>query len=274
MGVTRDFVEYMTSNAILIGAEFDKIITILVTTAILAIAIQRARKLLLSSVIEAQAHQDLNRFFAPEVAARITAATSELTPGQGELREAAILFCDIRGFTPMAMQMPPGEIMMLLADYQRRMIEVINTHGGSVDKFLGDGIMATFGAVAPSDSYAGDALRAMTQMCRAAAAWNEERRAQALPRLKFGFAVDSGPVIFGAVGDERRLEYTVIGDAVNRAAKLENWNKQTKSAALTTQATLETAIAQGLELETEPEVLPASAVDGIRSPVDLVVLER
>ncbi len=159
MGVTRNFVDYLTSDAILIGAEFDKVITILLTTAIIAVAIHRARGLLLTAAVESQARRDLNRFFAPEVSAHITAATSDIRAGDGEARQAAILFCDIRGFTGMAMKMEPDDLMALLSDYQHRMVQIINRHGGSVDKFLGDGIMATFGAVAPSETYAADALK-------------------------------------------------------------------------------------------------------------------
>ncbi len=99
MGVTRDYVRYMTSSMILLGAEFDKIIAILLSTAILAIAIVRARRLLIVSVVEGSAHRDLSRFFAPEIAGRITSAEDRIQPGQGEIREAAILICDIRGFT-------------------------------------------------------------------------------------------------------------------------------------------------------------------------------
>jgi adenylate cyclase len=273
MGVTRNFIEYMTSNAILIGAEFDKVITILVTTAILAVAIQRARKLLVTAVTESQAHQDLNRFFAPEVSARITAATNEITPGSGEVRPAAVLFCDIRGFTQLAMQIPPADLMALLADYQRRMIEVINRHGGSVDKFMGDGIMATFGAVAPSDSYAADALRAIRDMSKAVAVWNDERVEAGFAALEVGLAADCGPVVFGAVGDGQRLEYTVIGDPVNRAAKLENANKYFNSLAITTRQSLAMAHQQGFA-DTEFEQLADQQVDGIALPVDIVLLAR
>ncbi len=274
MGVTRNFVEYMTSNAILIGAEFDKVITILVTTAIIAVTILRARKLLLTAVVESQAHQDLNRFFAPEVSARITAATRAVAPGEGELRQAAILFCDIRGFTPMAMEMAPGQIMALLADYQQRMMRIINRHGGSIDKFLGDGIMATFGAVERSRTYAANALDAVVEVAQEVEAWNRARKDSDIgqPQLRVGFAVDCGPVVFGAVGDQSRLEYTVIGDPVNRAAKLESWNKTVRSTALTTLQTLNAARSQGFEITPAPEERANSAVDGIAEPVDLVIL--
>ncbi|MFP6708385.1 MAG: adenylate/guanylate cyclase domain-containing protein [Alphaproteobacteria bacterium] len=155
MGVTRDYIAYVTSNLILIGAEFDKVIAILLSTAILAIALWRARRLLVDSVVESLAHRDLERFFAPEIANQIVSAEQRIEAGSGEIRHAAVLECDIRGFTPLAMGMDPGALMTLLADYQGRMVTVIQAHGGSIDKFMGDGIMATVGAALPTETLCG-----------------------------------------------------------------------------------------------------------------------
>ena len=99
--VTRDYVHYLTANAVLIGAEIDKVITILVVTAVLSLALVRARRLLVQSVVEAAAARDLSRFFAPETADRITGAENQVRPGYGEAREASILTVDIRGFTQL-----------------------------------------------------------------------------------------------------------------------------------------------------------------------------
>ncbi len=272
MGVTRDYVAYMTSNMILIGAEFDKVIAILLSTAILAIALWRARRLLVESVIESQAHHDLERFFAPEIAHQIVSAERQIEAGQGEVRHAAVLDCDIRGFTPTAMGMDPGALMALLADYQNRMVTVIQSRGGSIDKFMGDGIMATFGAALPTESYAADALRCVEDLGRAAEAWRAERRRQGEMPLDVGFAVAAGPLVFGAVGQAERLEFTVIGEPVNLAAKLEKANKTEAVSALTTAKTYELAREQGYQPAAEKERRPARAVEGTGEPVDLVVL--
>ncbi len=272
MGVTRDYVAYMTSNRILIGAEFDKVITILLSTAILAIALWRARRLLVQSVVEGQAHQDLERFFAPEIAHQIVSAEQKIEAGQGEIRQAAVLFCDIRGFTPMAMGMDPGDLMALLADYQSRMVRVIQDHGGSIDKFMGDGIMATFGAALPTETYAANALRCIEALGAAAADWRDQRQRDGQHPLAIGFAVSAGPLIFGAVGDGERLEFTVIGEPVNLAAKLENANKAETVTALTTAETLDLAQAQGYAPQTPLQQRPARPVAGAGEPIDLVVL--
>jgi len=272
MGVTRDYVAYMTSNLILIGAEFDKVIAILLSTAILAIALWRARRLLVGSVVESQAHSDLERFFAPEIAHQIVHAEQRIEAGQGEVRRAAILVCDIRGFTPMAMGMDPDYLMKLLADYQTRMVRVIQDHGGSIDKFMGDGIMATFGAALPTETYAADALRCIEDLGQAARVWHDERQSTGEMPLDIGFAVSAGPLVFGAVGDGERLEFTVIGEPVNLAAKLEKANKAEAVSALTTAATLEMAQAQGYEPPPSLEHRAQRPIEGTGAPMDLVVL--
>ena len=271
-GVTRDYVTYMTSSRILLGAEFDKVITILLVTAILAVAILRARALLVRAVAEGQAAQDLSRFFAPEIAQRITRAEHRIRPGQGVLRPAAILMADIRGFTNLAKRVPPDRLMALLADYERRMCGVIQAHGGSIDKFLGDGILATFGAALPTETYAADALRAVQALGEAATAWQAELAADGQPALAVNFAVAAGEVVFGAIGDAERLEFTVIGDAVNLAAKLEKANKAEAVRALTTAETLRLAEAQGYVAPVPHEQRGGAMIEGVATPVDLIVL--
>ncbi len=272
MGITRDYIAYMTSSAVLLGAEFDKVITILLTTAILAVAIVRARGLLVRSVAEGAAASELSRFFAPEIARQITQAEHRIQPGQGEKRDAAILMADIRGFTALAKRIEPNELMTLLADYERRMVGVIQAHGGSIDKFMGDGILATFGAAVRTDTYAADALRAVQALGEAAEAWRDDLATRGQEPLQVNFAVAAGEVVFGAIGDADRLEFTVIGDAVNLAAKLEKANKDQAVRALTTAATLAIAERQGYRPPAPHDVRPQSAVDGVAAPVDLVVL--
>ena len=270
--ITRDYVYYMTSNSILIGAEIDKIVSILTVTAIIAVAITRARGLLVRAVAEGAAAHDLARFFSPEVAERITAAEQVVRAGEGQARDAAILNCDIRGFTRFAVTVAPAELMATLAGYQARLVPIIQSHGGTIDKFLGDGIMATFGASVTTDTYAADALRAVDGIMAAADEWGAERAAAGKPVLSVGAAVASGRITFGAVGDETRLEYTVIGEAVNLAAKLEKHNKAEGVRAMTTVAAFELAVAKGYRPPTSPARLAARAIEGVEATVDVMVL--
>jgi adenylate cyclase len=270
--LTRNYVEYLTSNKILIGAEIDKMLTILMVTVILALALGRARHLLVTAVAEGAKARDLARFFAPEVASRITDAEQQILAGQGEARDAAILMVDLRGFTRLAAGMAPGAVIGLLAEYQTRVVPVIRRHGGVIDKFMGDGIMATFGALAPSATFAADALRAVEDLLAEAARWNAERQAAGAPPLVVNAGLASGRVVVGAVGDADRLEYTVIGDAVNLAAKLEKHNKEEGSLAVVTAGMLELAVVQGHEAAGPFHPKPECMVAGVCTPLSLYML--
>ncbi|MFN3825686.1 MAG: adenylate/guanylate cyclase domain-containing protein [Pseudorhodobacter sp.] len=250
MYVTRNYVDYLTSNAILIGAEVDKVLTIIAVTLILAFALYRARGVLLDAVASRSAADDLSRFFAPEVARSITQSEMQPSAGLGEQRAAAILFVDLRNFTATAATMDPGRVMAVLARYQSEVMAVIAAHGGRVDKFLGDGVLATFGAVADSPTHAADALRAARQVITALDAGRQDFAALGWPGdWCSGTAVAAGTVTVGVVGAEGHFEFTVIGDAVNRAAKFEAANKVLGSRALTDRATWNLAVSQGYEAQ-------------------------
>jgi len=272
--ITRDYVHYLTSNSVLIGGELDKIITILVVTAILAVAQVRSRRMLVRSVVEEAAARDLSRFFAPEIAERITNAENQIHPGHGEARDATILTIDIRGFTQFATTLPPSELIGALVEYQSRMVPVIQAHGGSIDKFLGDGILAAFGAAAPSDTHAADAMRALEAVVAVADAWTRDREAMDRRPMRIGAAVATGRVVFGAVGDETRLEYTVIGDAVNLAVKLEKHNKVGETRALATADAFELAVRQGYTPGGMAERYGPVHILGVEGPIDVYILAR
>jgi adenylate cyclase len=272
LAVTRNYAEYMTSYRILLGAEFDKMVSLGMVTAILAVVVLRARRLLVLATAERIAGDELSRFFAPEVAEAIRHAEMPIAPGQGMLREAAILFVDLRGFTKLSATMVPSDVMQLLGDYQARLVPLIRRHGGRVDKYLGDGILASFGAVTTSTTFAADALRAVDALLDAADAWARERVAAGQEPLRIGCGVAAGAVISGAVGDAERLEFTVIGDTVNLAAKLQSHCKAEKAQALTTAAMLALAERQGYRPPRPPEPRPGHPVPGVEAPVDLVVL--
>ena len=272
--LTRDYVHYLTSNSILIGAEINKIIAIITVTAIIAVTLSRARKLLVAAVAEGTAARDLSRFFSPEIAHQITTAEQEVMVGKGQMRHAAILMVDIRGFTRLASVISPDELIDLLAEYQARMVPIIQRHGGSIDKFLGDGIMATFGAAVTSESFAADALKAVDEIMVLADSWYAELQTQRKPRLKIGAAVTTGQIVFGAVGDASRMEYTVIGDAVNTAAKLEKHTKTEGVRALCSSTTFKLALNQGYVPPAERKTLNSRIIEGVEKPLDIVVLEN
>jgi len=270
MPATRNYIEYMTSPKILFGAEIDKVVTIIVVSVLLWLAIRNARQLLQRAVVEGEAAQDLKRFFSPAIAARITGADEPVQAGEGRLCEAAALFVDLRGFTALTRSLPPSETVALLADYQARMVPEIQAHGGTIDKFLGDGIMASFGCTQASDTYARDALEAADAVIAAAHVWYGVRTAAGRTVARVGVGVASGRMLFGAVGDTSRLEYTVIGDAVNLAAKLEKHTKVEAVQGLTDGATFDLAIRQGYDGTALARRM--AHVAGVDDAIEVVVL--
>lgn len=141
-----------------------------------------------------------------------------------EMREVCVLFLDIRGFTAMARVRPAGETVALLNDFFAEMIDIVDRHNGIINKFLGDGFLALFGAPIPDPEAAPNALAAGRAMLDAVERWNRKRPGEA---LRIGIGIHLGEAVTGTVGSPRRKEYTVIGDTVNLAARLEQLTKET-----------------------------------------------
>lgn len=268
--VTRSFIAYMNGEGILVGAEMDKLISLLVVTAVLSVTLYRARVTLLTAVREGVATRQMRRYFGAGVADHILGSRTFAKAGDAEAREAAVLMLDLRGFTPFATAVEPAAAVAVLTAFHRRVIPIIEAHGGVVDKFLGDGAMATFGAVRPSQSAAADALRAMVAVMETAPDWLDELAAAGHPALPLKGAAVAGPVVAATLGTDERLEFTLIGSAVNLAAKLEKHNKVAGTMALTTAQTYALARAQGFE--GSGAALPPQEVAGIADPLHLVKL--
>lgn len=268
--LTWDYVTSLRTTQIHLGSELGKLLAIVLLTAVLSLALARARRLLSQAVSGRQAAADLSLFFDDGVARRITESEQEVMAGQGELRPAAILFLDLRGFTKAAAALSPSALIALLGEYQGLMVPLVKAHGGSIDKFMGDGILASFGAVAPDPAYAANALRAVDAIMDAAGAWRSRRGAIGGTIPDVGAGLATGEVVFGIIGEGRRLEYTVIGDAVNLAAKLEKHNKSERTRALTPRSTLDLAREQGYV--GEKEIRLARPVGGVADPLDLAVI--
>lgn len=267
--ITRDYLRYMTSFDILLGAEFDKIVAIGMVTAILSVAIVRARRLLVSAVTEQATAIEMSRFFAPEVAQQIRTTETVNAPGSGVIRNAAVLVLDLRGFTKIAHELAPGDVITLLGTYQSLVVPIVQKHGGSIDKYMGDGILATFGATRPLEDYAAAALAAGIETMKAVETWSSERQRRGEPTIRVGAAIATGPLLFGTIGSDNRLEFTVIGDPVNLAAKLEKHTKTEKVRLLATREAVELARAQGFSQSVLLRQLPNRNVEGVATPLDL-----
>lgn len=168
---------------------------------------------------EAIIRANFERYFAPRVAAEIAEQQREVRLG-GERRPLAILFSDIRGFTSLAEHLSPEAVATLLNQYFTEMVDVVFEHGGTLDKFLGDGMLALWGAPTTQPDDADRAVRAAIAMQRALAGLNERWLADAQPTLVIGIGISYGETFVGNIGSHRRLEYSVVGDTVNTAARL------------------------------------------------------
>jgi adenylate cyclase len=138
----------------------------------------------------------------------------------------AVLFADVAGFTRLAEREPPERVIALLRDFHTRLEAAVFEHQGTLDKYLGDGVMATFGTpqVGPHDAL--NALAAARAACAAIGTWNAERAARGEPQIKVSIGIHYGPVVLGDIGSERRMEFAVLGDVVNVAQRLEGLTRR------------------------------------------------
>ena len=183
--------------------------------AAMAVATHRLReKLRQESVVKA----NLLRQFSPKIADQMLAHRGRLRLG-GQRSEVTILNSDIRGFTNLARDMDPDEVVEMLNDYLGVLVPVIFAHNGTIDKFMGDAILAIFGSPESDPKQHENAVRAAVDMQNAVAKLNEARKLHGAPCRDFGIGIHCGEVVHGFVGTADRMEFTVIGDAVNRTAR-------------------------------------------------------
>lgn len=173
--------------------------------------------------------EKLRKLFGLYVSSEVAQAAVETGAGLGgTLVTCSVMFSDIRDFATLSEQLPPGQLVELINRYMTAMVSVIVQHGGVVTRFGGDSILAVFGTpLNPMREHADRAVRTAMGMRQALAAFNQEETAAGRPTLEAGIGIASGPAIAGNVGGKERIEYTVMGDAVNLAARLEDKTKDT-----------------------------------------------
>src|SRR6516162_387195 len=194
---------------------------------------------------EKRVRNTMARYVAKEVVDQLLASGEDVLEGSALV--ATVLFADIRRFSLMSESMTPRNTMSMLNEYFTEMVEVIFTRGGMLDKYIGDGLMAIFGAPVTGSADADNALSVANDMIRALAAYNQRRAQRGLEAIEIGVGLATGEVLAGSVGASKRMEYTAIGNNVNLAARLESANKYYGTAVL----------------------LAATTVDGLKSPAVL-----
>lgn len=186
---------------------------------VLAVAVQRSQGLLSRALKAERSRANLARYFSPSMVDELSAHDQPFDKPQET--EIGVLFADIVGFTRIAELSTPAEVIAMLRDFHGRVARVIFDHDGTLDKFIGDSVMATFGTPVRGRNDPTRTIACCRAIVREVESWNGERSARGAPPVRIGIGAHFGRVVVGDIGDERRLEFAVIGDTVNVASRLE-----------------------------------------------------
>lgn len=258
-GADSDLLQFLDPNSYVPQLRIQEVIVFLIVAITLGISARRTNTLLLNNAGLERERANLSRYFSPNVVEQLSQNDEPLK--QVKIQSVAVLFIDIIGFTRLAAGRDPHQVIALLRGFHGRMEREVFRHNGTLDKYLGDGLMATFGTPTAGERDASNALECALAMQEALAIWNRERRRMGEPEIQAGIGIHFGETLLGDIG-ANRLEYAVIGTAVNVAARLEEMTRRLKtpivmSDALRLQAQLEhpnSEITQGFECHPEQEV--------------------
>jgi adenylate cyclase len=231
------------------------VVVLLVVSGILATAVWRSRRLVLRQVEAERERANLSRYFSPNMVDELAHSDEPLRGTRAQ--PVAVLFVDIVGFTATSARQSPDAVIAFLREFHRRMAGTVFAHGGTVDKYLGDGMMATFGTPRTSARDATQALRCARAMVHVIGAWNVDRGRHGEPPIGIGIGVHYGVAVLGNIGDERRLEFAVLGDTVNVASRLQELTRSTGTALIVSQ-----------------DLIAAAQAEAALGPDDLSGLER
>ena len=165
------------------------------------------------------------RYMTPGVAERVMALGDDALM-VGERKDVTILFSDIRGYTALTEKMEAADVVSLLNDYFETMVEAVFNFEGTLDKFIGDALMAVFGAPLPLENHAWMSVQSALDMRRRLAEFNDRRRISSQPIIRIGIGISSGAVVSGNIGSQKRMDYTVIGNGVDISSRLEGVTKE------------------------------------------------
>lgn len=202
----------------------NQVVLTAIATGLLAAAVKRSRSMLLRQLSAEVARADLSRYVSPDVADAMMAGSDDFR--RPATRHVAVLFADIVGFTGLVEHLPPARTVALLRNFQERACKIVFDHGGTLDKYLGDGFMATFGGLADEPRASAKALACAFALQAEIDRWCRKRALRGAFPVRVAVGLHYGPVVVGNVGSGQRLEFTVIGDAVNVASRLERLTRE------------------------------------------------
>ncbi|MBI2943737.1 MAG: GAF domain-containing protein, partial [Candidatus Wallbacteria bacterium] len=209
---------------------------------------------------------NLQRFLPGHLVEQVFTQQISMRPG-GTMGQVTVLFTDLRDFTRQSAGLKPDEVLLMLNAYFEEMIEVLFSHDGTLDKFIGDALMATWGATVSCADGALRAVRCALAMLERLEAFNKAHATSGWPPLKMGIGINTGPVIIGNLGSAKRMEYTVLGHTVNLASRLESLNKELNTQLLIGEETYK-------QVQACVQAFPHRArVKGLDQPITLYAVE-
>jgi len=256
-------------TAVHIAARFQEIVVFLIVAVTLAVAVRRSNALLVSHAGIERERTNLARYFSPNVVEQLSKNDEPLK--QVRTENVAVLFADIVGFTAYADGRNPAEVIGTLRRFHERMEREIFRHEGTLDKYLGDGLMATFGTPFPGASDAGNALRCAQTMLGAIDDLNRERRHRGEPPIRISIGLHYGQVVLGDIG-LNRLEFAVIGTTVNAASRLESLTREFGCAIIASDDLVQRARAETSSSDADFTHLvaqPPQAIRGLEQPLGI-----
>ena len=225
----------------------NEIVLLLVASSLLALAVWRSQRLVRRQVAAETERSSLARYFSPNIVEEISRRGDDLS--QVARHPVAVLFADIEGFAAIAETAEPERTIALLRSFHRRMAKTVFANGGTIDKYIGDCVMATFGTPRPGPHDALRALRCARAMVEEAERWNRKRAARGAFAVHVGVGLHWGEAVVANIGDDRRLELTVIGDVVNVASRVERLSRERGAKLVVSEAAIAAAAREGAEEE-------------------------
>jgi adenylate cyclase len=215
---------YLDQNYVSVIKYENEMLAFLLVSAGLALLVRRSRTLVAERAEAERTRSNLARYFSPKVVDTLAERDEPL--GRVRRQAVGVLFADLVGFTTMAEEMTPEEVMALLRDFHGRMEEMVFRHGGCLEKFIGDALLATFGVPDSGPRDATDTLACAHGMRAALADWNRERAARGLPALRMGLGLHYGPVVAGDIGSRRSMAFATVGDTTNVTSRLQTLTRE------------------------------------------------
>lgn len=259
-------------NSYQVSRRVQEIAVFVIVALIMAVSVRRFNGLLRSNAALERERTNLSRYFSPNVVEALSTNDEPLKKTRNH--DIAVLFVDIVGFTEFASTRKPTEVIETLREFHGLMETAVFSHGGTLDKYLGDGLMVTFGTPEPTNRDAINALECIHAMMDALDEWNDDRISRGQPPLRVGFGAHFGPAVLADIG-AHRLEFAVVGNTVNIASRLEALTRGLNARMVISDAMREKAISQGGHDDLgNLTAFPEQSIRGVEGNLNVWAFER